>query len=703
MSSDSSPLVSRRRSANIPSDQKSLLEGQDSWAVDLRNQPRGLAHIPDYILEAAKTAHLAQKKTPQSKKRSATSPIPPASSKRMRNSETPPRSSPEKSIPWSPSPERDQPKQAASKKIAIDTTTQSSIVQETTKAAARPGLRQRQRPPIPTFQNPPSSESEYDMETRIPDAQPLNISINQNAVRSNRTVPSPLSTNKPMATPPCAQPSNPTQSGQDATDPNRRAERSKSRLSFKKIFVDDSDRTKRNYPEKERLKPTIMPPVIISSKPTSSSESFIPSTYNVPATQESIRESIEVKERDNRVEVTIPSTADQEIVEKTPSRRPVSAIKPKPFPGAKSAAHQDKPALEQVRQQLVQEQQVQQPTTPTPIGPPLIAPGAPREPFETFVQHYPEYASDSGRVAAGTKLDFITACIYLNYLRSRKRLRDCLYDEFIRAFPRYYKEYVDKTQKRGMEASVAIEWFNEQKEPQVFNKFLVNSGNLSHILRMYPNEFEVIEKMLQNKKANEIIVYTSSEDEGESSEEQKIASPEIASPVSVRPDKKAPEEPSPPVASLESQTDKTFSEIFPAVVSNPPKTTLPVQPESSWAQDFITQAPPPPSPKIPGESMPPPSSIPDPVRRRDEITGTSIQNPTPRRRDPRPISYFEKLASRSRASSSSSAGVTSTMDDDRRREKLKKYWRKSKSNESPKSGAKTQGGRSSSGRAESRR
>ncbi|CEI63920.1 hypothetical protein FVEN_g9215 [Fusarium venenatum] len=829
MSSVSPPLVSRRRAANIPSDQRSLLEGQDAWAVDLKNQPHGLAHIPGHILEGIKATHLAQKKkskdqTPQSKKRSATSPVLPASNKRMRNgiattpksnSERTPRSSPEKPIPWSPSPERDQPKQAASKKIATDTITQSSIVHETPKTAGGPGLRLRQRHPIPTFQNPPSSESEYDMETRIPDAQPLlNISINQNAVRSNRAVPSPLSTNKPMATPPCAQPSNSTQtSGQDAVvpsktspDTNRRVERGTSRPRFKPIVVDASDKKKKKYyPEKERLKATTMPPVINSSRPNSSSESCIPSTYKVPTAQEPVRESIEDKdeeERQNRVEVIIPSTADQEVVGETPSRRPVSAIKPKPVNGTKTAANQDKPVIQQVRQQPVQEQvreqRVQQPTTPTPMGPPkriastnsrkplvnhevamqpsspalpLIAPGAPCEPFETFVQHYPEYASgDGGRVAAATKVDFINACIYLNYLRSKKTLRDCMYDELIRVFPQYYKEYYDQTQKHRIKARVGIKWFNKQRGPPVFNKYLVHRGNLSHILRMYPDEFEANGKLLENEDGDELMIYTSSEDEEESSEEEEEEE-EIASPVLVRPDKKTPEA-SPPDASFESETDMILSKVLSAHVSGsarklsaavekekehemhsdeaprseqrskqkpgkapekrpeqrpekvsktrpeqrleqrpertpdqrPTKkralpssfkacgTTLPAQPESSWARDVITQAPPPPSPKIPGGSMPPPSSIPDPVRRRrNKIPGASVPPssipdpvPVPRGRDPRPVNYFEKLASKSRASSGSSASGTSTMDDDRRREKLAKYWRKSMSVESPK-------------------
>ncbi|KAM0359335.1 hypothetical protein ACHAPY_003001 [Fusarium culmorum] len=599
MSSTSPIPVSRSRAAKIPSDQRKLLEKQDSWAVDLRNQPHGLLNVPDHILEAAKAAHLAQKRksqgqTPKSKKRSA-SPVAPVSSKRMRNgttttpkanSERPPQSSPERLIPWSPSPPRDQPTKANPIQVAVETTTQSQIVHETPETGStRSGPLQRQRPSVPTFENPPPSESEDDMETRIPDAQPLlDISINQSAVRSNRAVPPLPSTDKPMATPPCAQLSNSTQSsGLDPAVANKaspektgRSERGKSRLVFKPIDVDDvgKKKKKRNYPEKERLKPTIMPPAVDSSRPASS-DSFVPSTYEVPATQESIRESIEGNEdrdeedeRTDRAEVTIPPTDSQEDTRKASNRHSVSALKSKSLPNVRSAANQARPSTRQAQQQQAQQRRIQQQTTPTPMGPPKritstnshkplvnhevarqppsavpssIAPGAPLEPFETFVQHYPTYASgDGGRVAAGTKLHFITACVYLNYLRSKKLLRDYMYDEFIRAFPRYYKEYVDGTRRPAM---VAIKWFNKQTDPPVFTKHLVHRGNLSHIMRMYPDEFiEVNEKLLKKKDGDELSIYTSSEIE-ESSDEQ-----DASSPVLKRPDKKAPS-PSPPVTS----------------------------------------------------------------------------------------------------------------------------------------------------------
>ncbi|KAL4730785.1 hypothetical protein ACLX1H_002824 [Fusarium chlamydosporum] len=642
---DVTELLSRRRAINIPSDQKNLLEGHDSWAVDLRNQPHGLVHIPGHVLETTKAAlahkRKSQGQTPRSKKRSA-SPVASVSSKRMRNGTTsvtksnleePPQSSPESLLSWPQSPPRDRPKNTDSIQIALDTTTQSSIVHETPKInSAGSGLPQHlpQRAPIALFENPAvSDESEDDMETRIPDAQPLrNAPINRTAVRSNPAVPSPQSAGKSVATPPCAQPSNSTQfsasdtavSNKTPPKENESPGKGKPRFVFKPIDVDDiGKKKKKNHPEKERLAPTIIPPVFDSSIPASS-DSIIPYTYNVPTTQESIRESIEDKEGKegngkeemaDQVDEIIPSSNEQEIVvEQAPKSRPASNFNPKLLPTTNNAAKQNgalvqrlaqkQQAQKQQVQQQVEQQQVQQPTTPPKMAPPkrtapansdkhavshvaeeshlpaslCIAPGATQEPFDVFVQYYPDYASgDGGRVAAGTKLHFITACVYLNYLRSKHLLRDYLYDEFIRAYPRYYKEYMRSTRRPAM---FAITWFNKQKGPPVFNKYLVHRGNLSHIMRSYPEEFSKVNEIIYKKKGgDELSIYTSSEDEGETSEDQEP-------PNSVPRNSKIrdPSTPVPrtsngrtvgalqPVGTIESDMDMDLSQILPTHASS---------------------------------------------------------------------------------------------------------------------------------------
>ncbi|KAM0345525.1 hypothetical protein ACHAPU_006452 [Fusarium lateritium] len=569
-SRDITELFSRRRGINIPSDQKDLLDGPGSWAVQLNNQPHSRAHIPGHVLETVKASYVARKsniqeRTPKQKERRL-SPELFASSKRTRNGdattlkpdfEKPPASSPERSIPWSPSPPRQTPGRDNSKELEsiaslIGPTTQSSIVHETPKTGTEGPTPQR------TFmllvQNPPSSEEpEDDLETRIPDAQPHHHAlINRTALPAKPTVPSPLSTNRTMATPPCAQPSNSTQAvvpdtitankgtlEENASPGNGQ---SKTRLTFKPISIGDvGKKRKKSHNEKERLPPTIMPPVIDSSYP--SSDSVIPNTYslNVPTTQESIRESIEGNEEDepaDNVEEIVPSTNDQSTaVERQYTQLQISGIKSEPLKTGQGTSNK----METLARQPVTPLQMGSPNT-TPLStsrsrlgghlPPSaslrIAPGASLEPYDIFVRHYPAYAGDDGgRKLPGTVSTFITACVYLNYLRSNRLLRDCLYDDFIRAFPCYYKKYVDHS---GESPLYAIDWFNEQTDPAAYDKYLVNRGNLSHILRSYPEEFARVnetyskekererererEEREKQKKDEKLIIYTSSEDEG---------------------------------------------------------------------------------------------------------------------------------------------------------------------------------------------
>ncbi|KAF4447433.1 hypothetical protein F53441_9044 [Fusarium austroafricanum] len=737
---DITELFSRPRITNIPSDQKDLLESPDSWAVELKNTPHGLSQIPGHVLETVKSTYLAKKeviqeRTPISKKRSG-SPAPSARSKRIRNGpsgspksdhQNPQQSSPERHVSWSPSqspPRHNQEKEPERMP--------SSIVHETPKPNfTAPPVRTL----IPVVENPPSSaETEDDLETRIPDAQPhLNAPINRTAVRSNPIAPSPLSSNSAMATPPCAQPSNPTQAvvpntvvgnkGSLLGNDSPRNGGSRPRLKFKPIPMDDDlgKKRKKSHNEKERLAPTIIPPVIVDSSIPTSSDPVIPFTGNVAATQESIVKSIEGNEEietvDN-VEEVVPSTSLQGLnVEPPTNHRPETVVKLEPFdPNKKTTNNGCEPT--------------QRPTTPSHMGPskmatsansskhlssqmaakksplpapPHIAPGAPIEPYDAFVQQYPDYPNDdSSRKLPGTKLNFITACVYLNYLRPKRLLRDCLYDDFIRAFPCYYREYVDRA---GMTAMVAIDWFNKQKDPPAYDKYLVNRGNLSHILRSYPEEFTQANEMVYKRAEGDVLsIYTSSEDEGDF-EEHHDPSSSGSRPSHHSSNRRGVE--SPPIATVESDMDIDLPEMPAAPLStssrrkssmasanglevtlkpvpapkptkprpsssksrNMPSQTRPLQ--SSRAREILTQPPPPPSPKITQSSMLPPSTY---------------ETSAMKSRAPRPSQYFNKIAA---SNQSKSTPVRRSSKD---LAKLREHFRKSR-------GSGSQDGRRSSSRA----
>ncbi|KAG7422404.1 hypothetical protein Forpe1208_v000336 [Fusarium oxysporum f. sp. rapae] len=733
---DITELFNRHRVTNIPSDQKELLERPDSWAVELENTPHGLSHLPGHVLETVKATYVAnkhtiQERTPISKKRSG-SPITSPSNKRKRNGITstprsdhakPPQSSPERAVSsWSPTPERIPSKDADCIAVAIvDHNTQSSIVHETPK----PGFGRPQRPISKSIiENPPSSgETEDDLETRIPDAQPLhNGSVNRTAVRSKPTAPSPLSTNRTMATPPCAQPSNTAQTVVPNTvftnkENMRGSESPKTRrLRFKPIDMDGVGwKRRKGYNEKDRLPPTTMPPKVVGSSMPASSDSIIPFT-GIPSTQESvrdIRESIEMKEEDetmDHIEEVVPSTnfhgstVDRPAVHGTDEKKPSDESKPIQQPTTSSQMGSSKATAATNSQPQINDQMM---TEKPPAPAPLIAPGAPLEPYEAFVQQYPDYPGENGGdKLPGTKSNFIYACVYLNYLRPRKQLRDCLYDEFIRAYPCSYGEYVKRSR---MEPMVAIKWFNQQKGPLVYNKYLVNRGNLSHILRSYPEEFARANELVSKKSGDDaggddIMIYTSSEDEGEfdeddsqrsvspssqrSSERESVESPQPIATIENDMEIDLPEVPSAPPSTSSKRRPSLASTNDLEIVSKPMPTTKPITPaqsnirrrnpaserrplQCSRVQEILTQPPPPTSPQMSQTSMLPPSTI----------GGSAIKSTAPR-----PSQYFKKI-------SADLLKATPKKRSAKDLEKLREHFRRSK-------GTGAQDRRSSSGRFE---
>ncbi|KAG5814941.1 hypothetical protein H9Q74_003926 [Fusarium xylarioides] len=741
---DITELFNRNRVTNIPSDQRALLERPESWAVELENTPHGLSHLPGHVLETVKATYIAnkhtvQEHTPISKKRNR-SPTSSPLKKRPRNGITstprsdhakPPQSSPERAVSWSPTPEPISSKDADCIAVAmVDQNTQSSIVHETPKPG--PGFGRPQRPiSKPIIENPPSSgETEDDLETRIPDAQPLhNGSVNKTAVRSKPTAPSPLSTNRTMATPPCAQPSNtaPTIVPNTVSASNIRGSESPKtrRIRFKPIDLDGLGKNrKKGYNEKDRLPPTIMPPnimppnimppkVVDDSMPTSS-DSIIPFT-GIPITQESIRdirESIEMKEDEtmDHVEEVVPSTnfhgsaAGRQVVKGT-DEKPSDESKPIQQPATSSQMGSSKTTAATNSQPQINDQMM---TEKPPAPAPLIAPGAPLEPYEAFVQQYPDYPGENGGdKLPGTKSNFIYACVYLNYLRPRKQLRDCLYDEFIRAYPCSYGEYVKRSR---MEPMVAIKWFNQQKGPVVYNKYLVNRGNLSHILRSYPEEFARANELVSRKSegdagADDIMIYTSSEDEGDFDDEDD--SQRSVSPPSQHASERGSVESPQPIATIEDDIEIDLPEI-PSVppstsskgrpslastndlemVSKPVPTAKPITPaqsnirrqnpaserrppQSSRAQEILTQPPPPTSPQVPQTSMLPPSTI----------GGSAIKSTAPRHSQ-----YFKRISEDLKKATPKKRSAKDL-------EKLREHFRKLK-------GTGAQDRRSSSGRFE---
>lgn len=699
---DVTDLFRRRNLTNIPRDQKELLEDSDSWAVDLKNTPHGLAHVPGHVLQTVKEAYTAQKaaidnSTPKSRKRNG-SVVASTSSKRMRNgitntpredSEESAQSSPEREISWGPSPTRPGPSKSIH--VAINTTTvQSSMIQETPKAARDPP------PKRPCPSEPSEDESDNELETEIPQGMPQpGAPVNRTAARLEPTAPFPMPiSSKPMATPPCAQPSNPTQpiipntvvAPRETCQELAATKKRQSRRIFKGINVGDTEKKVHHMPN--RLPATKTFATVESSIPTSS-DSIIPATATLKATatQDSVIQSIEENESDHdgnesmrsddEPPVAGPSNQEGESIMQSIEAPKVhqSAKTPMKRSSQKPVAAQQSDAQPQVETSPVQVNGRQ--GSQSKVCPPLcIGPSASKEPYEVFLHHYPLFAEDDwGRKEAGTKMSFVIACVYLNWLRRRKKLRDYLYDDFIRAFTEDYKEYVESA-KDKQKTLVAIEWFNKLSEKPTYSQYVVNRGNLSFILKSYPEE--VAKASMTMMKADDISIYTSSDHESESDNDDDVVSNpsapsdkvsqrwrnkggagskqsaplsidgamDIDAPATPAVSKPAPRQPSSKVSDRSGLKQRAMAAPAlpsasrprrPIVKAPPPFSSRPRETPtqspplvSSRPREILTQAPAPPSPQIPRTSMAPPSTI---------------ATPSTRSRAPRTSQYFERLSS----------------------------------------------------------
>lgn len=125
-------------------------------------------------------------------------------------------------------------------------------------------------------------------------------------------------------------------------------------------------------------------------------------------------------------------------------------------------------------------------------------------PFDHYTATYPTYN--------GTIQDFITACIYIQ-LQYRK-IRTCLFDDFIRAWVQGYLPYVrycDEVQP-PKKAVRAIDWYNEIDDDPLFTSRVVTRQNLQFILNSYPNELQMARRALgipSNQVPGEQAVFNS--------------------------------------------------------------------------------------------------------------------------------------------------------------------------------------------------
>lgn len=683
---------SRRKIPRIPNDQQKLLEESNSWASELRNRPHALAHVPGHVLETAKEAYAsrARNATNSSRpKRKTRSPSASPSRKRMREEDIPNTQGSGTPISsWSPSPERNiLPVQRAQ---VQDEVVQSSIVLET-PLGARP-------PKSPLLVCPSSDAPEEDLEMEHPQALDQNnvmTSVTRKLAHLQPTVDSPSSSaHHAMATPPCAQPSLPSQpatsgtevNGDKTTNHGHTERQDQDRVRFKSIPFDHSGKKIQQPPNRLAATKTFAP--AYSSMPTSSS-SVVVATVNGSSTQESIIRSIEGDEGEK--EPTIITATAQSVIERVVEEEDSSSDDELVSTPAQRKLTISAQKESKARTLPTWSPRVVPATTQSGLIPHIVNNKSDLKPYEIFKRHYARYQDSN--------VDFVKACLCLRYLRDRKQLRECLFDEFIGIFGKYM-EYVQGSDP-GQATLVALEWFNIQQPDPNFTRRVVGCNDLEEILSSYPEEVAEVTRMIVDRSGSisgessvdseyrhgqtkptkagkaktadrpeqvildgamdlDEVIYGSSA-AGPSHELTQIRATQHE--ARKRPHQQVAQRPPPPSA----------ERPLPRLSHKPPSsmstklTKTRSTPYSSRPTAILTQAPPPPSPRIPDSTAAIPKST--------AVIPATIRTPGTTLRPPPRSQYSARLGS---SSSSKPRPAMRTAED---RERLREHFKKRKSME----------------------
>ncbi|KJZ76149.1 hypothetical protein HIM_04605 [Hirsutella minnesotensis 3608] len=515
-------LLRRKRLSDIPKDQRDLLEREDAWAVDSKDKPHSPAHHPSHTVETAKQAYMVFQKMQNGQHALAHVNSSEAgqeadkgsgsSSKEDSNQgddqipdrqsdgrqalhphevlQSPRQSSPERPLSsWSQSPERPLPPSRAH--------VPSSVVRETPKGTAAPSPLQVESQAL-DIQMGDSVDGEVvdesdvdDLEMSLPQAhENLDVPVNRVAARLAMTAtPQQFDDSQVKDTPPpCAQPSQ----ASIIRETSRKAARSISpkpaaygaeprRHRHKKIDFGSSPSNSELPAGAPRRMPTTKTfgGIVASSLDTSSSiipgsfetslkDTVPPSNALAAAPQEYLqpaRDATQVSQgsgkwrQADRIDASKHAASPHSTIEVAEASR----ISAKPLQSDRRNAHRGEVLNTWAAKPAHQ-----------------ISSDA----YKAFVAQYPDYAVCHG----GNRWNFILGCVSLNFIKDNRMLRECHYDEFIRAFPSY-KQYVANAGV-GQQALPAVEWFNLLRGRPQYDRMVVTMENLDAVLGNYPEEIE---------------------------------------------------------------------------------------------------------------------------------------------------------------------------------------------------------------------
>ncbi|KAI0505836.1 hypothetical protein F5B22DRAFT_494052 [Xylaria bambusicola] len=483
----------RRSFVKIPSNQKILLSGYESWASHLSRRANGFLNVPPEMLDQVKASHVRQNKTSSLDLSADTMSQPEHDSDVPEPSGS--QSSPQphaqggdkdddddddddddaagETLSWPPSPEH----HVRLPRAESEKPDQPFLTQLPEKSPPQPTAMtlSPEHPKLPDF--PPSSQGpEDELEVEVPAA--LNYSL--------------LPINKPslpmLATPPSAQvvPCTLEQSSERSSMSASKSENPKLDPAIKRHRYN-------RVPELYRGPKT----------DTVSSHLKINATPNKAAATSGRSTDIESSLPTNIISpFVIPSTKNDLTPEREEHTLGPGLASSYQLAGSSSnnfhsiLASGSEPSM-QMHPAPVNVIGSSQGVTPAAhsVAPPAITSKSWEAPFVHYTATYPRYN--------GTIHHFIMACILIQQQQRRRRIRTSLYDDFIRAWVDGYLPYVDDCDetKPPRKALTAIEWYNDIDDDPLFTERVVTRDNLQLILDCYPHEVKLVRQEIENSNS----------------------------------------------------------------------------------------------------------------------------------------------------------------------------------------------------------
>lgn len=485
-----SELLSRKRITVVPKDQQALHEHPNSWATNLKSQSADWVPVPDHVLQSARDAFVRAKRKRES---GLASPLLASrtTDRNVQGSSPPPSDSPDKgSQPALPQ---------ASLEISELRPPQSSIVNETPRRIPamgpppKPRIAESVESPVEAAQDTginaemeletnelptasrsshvrfrpnvdcdfPSSWSEEDLEMQLPQAQVDQPQLNQHPTDSNpSTSSSSLRESQALNAPPCAQPSQQVVLNTPVEQPpspkaplNVKRQRRMKSIDWDRCTKPRSaaDSTKNH----QRMAPTkTFSPVAVTSSNSTTSSSIIPASFQEPPEFSDVP-------ADRRTSHHSASSANESFQDDEAEAATSAKVAQEPSnPRAASPKQQALTVLHSIEMHAPDPQDL--------------------TPYALYTSTYPSYVAEY----SGSLWSFVKACMCLEYLHKTCSLRDCLWDEFIRAFSAGYLSYVENHR----DPIPAIEWFNNLEGTPNYTSMVVSRTSLSKVMSAYPEK-----------------------------------------------------------------------------------------------------------------------------------------------------------------------------------------------------------------------